>query len=406
MEKIKLPKKAENQCFFDAIAYHFLKTSSRKKIEKFKKDNLVIKVPTPVKVRDIKKFEKHNSHLKMSINILCMEEKDIFPVLISKSGGTNAITLLLYNCQKSDGNKIVRHYSYIEDINKFLRKNYRGNGGKLSYQRSSNCPNCLQKFGYKTVPKEHLEACQKNEPQKVIVPEEGETVQFKNFNRRFPCAFFGTFDFEACQKKPVYTCEACQSKTCTHATTVSKVQIPITCSLLIVDGRRNKIFHKFTYSGLDCASQLISRLLSLEGEINAILTKYKEDLELTAEEEMSFEEAEICHICETEMDNVKVRDHCHATGKYLGAAHASCNLNRQENSLKIPLFCHNLSGYDSHFLMQVFQNFPEIEKLEGLSFNSEKFRTITVNRYVLLDSLSFLSASLMELVEDLTKSPN
>ena len=49
-----------------------------------------------------------------------------------------------------------------------------------------------------------------------------------------------------------------------------------------------------------------------------------------------------------ELDNIiglghKVRDHCHWTGKYRGAAHNGCNL-RKRISKKIPVFFHNLSG--------------------------------------------------------------
>ena len=47
----------------------------------------------------------------------------------------------------------------------------------------------------------------------------------------------------------------------------------------------------------------------------------------------------------------KVRDHCHYTGKFRGAAHSICNLNYKvpkENAIKI----HNVSTYDYHFLIK------------------------------------------------------
>ena len=56
----------------------------------------------------------------------------------------------------------------------------------------------------------------------------------------------------------------------------------------------------------------------------------KEMIPLTYEEKKSYENQEICHICEKELctdkDNKKVRDYCHYTGKYRGAAHNICNL--------------------------------------------------------------------------------
>ena len=41
-------------------------------------------------------------------------------------------------------------------------------------------------------------------------------------------------------------------------------------------------------------------------------------------------------------------------GEYRGAAHFECNLQVQ-NSKKIPVFFHNLSGYDGHLIMQEIQ---------------------------------------------------
>ena len=47
----------------------------------------------------------------------------------------------------------------------------------------------------------------------------------------------------------------------------------------------------------------------------------------------------------------KVRDHCHFSGRYRGAAHNKCNLKfRKPNFL--PVFFHNLSGYDTHLFVK------------------------------------------------------
>ena len=42
----------------------------------------------------------------------------------------------------------------------------------------------------------------------------------------------------------------------------------------------------------------------------------------------------------------KVRDNCHTTGKYRGAAHWSCNINLKLTK-KAPVIFHNLTGYGS-----------------------------------------------------------
>ena len=63
----------------------------------------------------------------------------------------------------------------------------------------------------------------------------------------------------------------------------------------------------------------------------------KEMILLTKEENTSYKEEETCHICkenfcldkddEDYINRKKVKDHCHYTGKFRGAAHSKCNLN-------------------------------------------------------------------------------
>ena len=95
----------------------------------------------------------------------------------------------------------------------------------------------------------------------------------------------------------------------------------------------------------------------------------------------------ICSICEkefcTDEENKKefkkmqkVRDHCHYTGKYRGAAHSNCNL-KYKTTKKIPVVFHNGSTYDYHFIIkQLAREFKYY--LECLGENTEKYITFSV----------------------------
>ena len=75
---------------------------------------------------------------------------------------------------------------------------------------------------------------------------------------------------------------------------------------------------------------------------------------MTDQNNQDYDNATHCWICEKEITKDKVRDHCHFTGEYRGAAHKACNLKLaiKPNKTKIPVVFHNLRGYDSHLIMQ------------------------------------------------------
>ena len=337
------------QCFLHACAFHFVKTDNVYKLNKFIKKFFIVKIASPVRVKDIPRFERDNFHLKLKINVIYLEEKKVYPLIFSKKlDADHHINLLLYKTEV--GGKVVSHYAYVKDVSKLLRKCYIKDG-RYSYEKSISCLNCFTKFcaqgrGEQNLER-HYEHCSKNKPQAVQIPAEGSTLHFKNHLDKFPSHFVGYFDFESCHLKQEFECTKCQMVTegsnaaCHHKTLTKAVQQPITYSYLILDKNGVIVFNN-TYTGRDCVKKFLEELISIEEDLLAVLNA-NIALNMSAADEELFAAASECHICEKELDGDSVRDHCHVSGKFLGAAHNVCNLGRVERKT-IPMFCHNLTG--------------------------------------------------------------
>ena len=100
-------------------------------------------------------------------------------------------------------------------------------------------------------------------------------------------------------------------------------------------------------------------------------------------------------------DIEKVRDHCHITSKFRGAAHWSCNINFHLTK-RIPVIFHNLKGYNSHLIFSVLHKFNS--KINVTPNGLEKYMAFFLNKnLVFIDSMQFLNSSLDKLVKNLSE---
>ena len=110
------------------------------------------------------------------------------------------------------------------------------------------------------------------------------------------------------------------------------------------------------YRGEDVVEVFLNHLECKVSNINNIFANPK-PLIMTEQNNNDYKDATQCWICKQEIvnnnNNPKVRDHCHFTGEYRGAAHKICNLKLKikPGQTKIPVIFHNLKGYDSHHIM-------------------------------------------------------
>ena len=85
---------------------------------------------------------------------------------------------------------------------------------------------------------------------------------------------------------------------------------------------------------------------------------FNKELVITKKDNEDFKNSNKCWICDNDyVDNgVKVKAHCHITGKYIGSAHRYCNINVKLNHI-IPVVFYNRKNYDSQLIMQELGKF-------------------------------------------------
>ena len=118
----------------------------------------------------------------------------------------------------------------------------------------------------------------------------------------------------------------------------------------------------------------IRELISRVKQAHLSLPK-KEMIPLSKEEWKKFRESETCWLCKGKFGEKgfsKVRDHCHFTGKFRGAAHQSCNLKFQRPKFT-PVFFHNLQNYDAHLFVRALGLMDEVLSIKCIPNNDKKY---------------------------------
>ena len=106
------------------------------------------------------------------------------------------------------------------------------------------------------------------------------------------------------------------------------------CKLVCVDDKFSKPFKSCI--GEDAVSNFVSIMIEESKYCSDVMKKhFNKELVMTKKDNEDFENSTKCWICDNAYfdGDVKVRDHCHFTGKYRGFAHRDCN----KLNLKIPV---------------------------------------------------------------------
>jgi hypothetical protein len=402
-------------------------------------------IDIPVKIDDIPKFEKQND-INIDVYIFIKKNKDesMFYERIYKSVGTykDSMKLLLIEYQKQDiiGNELTaNHYIYINKFENMYNINKRHNG---NYKICDIC--CRVVWIHKDLKtnnnsfENHREICNiinlndKNREAIKIFPTEKDkwsVNKFKKYGNMLPMFNLYTADFEsilknATKENSANTQYLQEHKAFAYGITAYESLRENNKYTTIVDENEDEDKLLITF---------IERMLVNYNNCYSVIEKAKEPLNLSQEEERLFQESTKCYICNELLKNNKnevdkVRDHCHITGKYRGAAHNSCNLTLKYKMChasgcikkyddkfhickKFTITCvlHNLTGYDSKYIMKGIYKYCEKHKLDMndrdicsvIAKSKEKISAIYFRGINFIDSCSFVMGTLDKLTAKL-----
>ena len=397
------PKNNDDKCFQYAVTLalnlnnidnHPERVSKIKPfIEKYNWEDIDI----PSTGKDWKKFESNN---EVAINILYMpyNTKKINIAYKSKNNLTRekqVILLMIINNQNW-------HYLVLKNLPGLLR------GITSTHKEDFYCLNCFHSYRTENKPETHKKICENHDYCYIEMPtQNNNTIKYNHGEKSMKLPFIIYADLE-CLLEKMSTCINNPNESSTteiNKHTPSGYSIFTHCSF---DESKNKLNY---YRKDDCMNKFCKDLR--EHVTKIINYEKKKMIPLTTKEKIYHNKQKICYICKKEFNNNdKVRDHCHYTGKYRGAAHNICNL-RYKVPKEIPIVFHNGSTYDYHFIIK--ELVKEFEgNFECLGKNTEKYITFSVpikkkienkdlEKIKFIDSYRFMSSSSSKLVDNLSE---
>ena len=365
----------------------------------------------PVSLKDIKRFEKQNLDISISVLGYSKDER-IYPLRISEftkkkkedERKHNIVLLLIKNGDNS-------HYCYVKNLSALLSSQINKHGHKLYF-----CLNCLSGYDDPEKLEKHKEYCSEEESIKINMPKPDTYIKFKNYlySERAPFAIYA--DFESILK-PLDTCKPDPNKSYTHKYQKHEPLSFVYYIKSFDESVYKSTLRKYVKENEEDPDPIDVFINWLEEDVKIISGLGNEPMKITAEEEEQFKQASNCWICGNLLNiQDRVRDHCHYTGRYRGAAHNICNLKYSKPN-NISVFFHNLTGYDSHlFIKKLNTTMGNIDCIPNNEENYISFsKTIKTGEYknkngetkdkyfkiVFKDSLKFMASSLEALVNNL-----
>ena len=316
----------------------------REQAEKF--DWTDCKFPMPLE--KIKFFEKRNN---LSINVYEWNGH-ASPLIVTKEEKPFHIDLVFLTKGTDQA-----HFALVKNFSRFASCQVPGKGGN----ERVFCKRCLNSFPRVESLEKHKEICGEFAAAKIELP--GGKCFFKNWERMMHIPVVGYADFESILK-PL------RGKDKTHEHIPCGFCFHLVSPFLQMEPVLKRAENETNQLPQDFIRELISRVK----QAHLSLPK-KKMIPLSPEEWKKFRESEVCWLCRGKFGEKrfsKVRDHCHYTGKFRGAAHQSCNLKFQRPKFT-PVFFHNLQNYDAHLFVRALGLMDEVLSIKCIPNNDEKY---------------------------------
>ena len=353
----------------------------------------------PMRIDDIPQFETLND-ISIAVYRIKHDGKTVFPLYMTKRRKQDPINLLLIEGEEHS------HFAWIKNFNGLLR--HPGDNNTKVF-----CPYCCygfcKNYNGKNNLAEHKIYCRPHGAQRTKFLHKGENfVQFNDYEKMQELPFAIYADFETINKKVEgtnfvidYDHNWDPVNSGTELNTNHQVS-GFTFHTVSPHFPPNTV----TYRNPDAGKVFLEKI---HEEKERILKQWEEsgykEIVMTSKDEYHFKRASRCYICKKgfvenpETSQVKVRDHDHFSGKYRGAAHSKCNI-AMRTVKKIPVFFHNLGGYDSHIIFNNL-NKASVKEPSVIAKAIEKFVSFNIGILHFKDSLQFLGSSLDTLTKNL-----
>lgn len=340
----------------------------------------------PMSLKDIKTFEKNNKEISINIYGLNNNNQIVGPLYKTQQRKKHHVNLLFIEAAG------YSHYCLIRNLCRLVKPQITKHHDSIFF-----CEECLLFFNSKN--KLDIHICG---GVATHLPDKGSVLQFKHFEKMQDVPFVIYADFESL----LQDCED-EAQSSSHTIKLQK-HIPAAFGYYVVCLHDSSLNRYVSYRGDDCVIKFIEEIQRDVSKIHKIFTNPKPII-FTEEDEINFRSAQNCYICKNMLFDDRVRDHSHLSGLYRGPAHFFCNLKFSLPKF-VPVFFHNLSGYDAHLFIKELGETPGdikvIAKTKENYISFTKFIKVGETDFMavrFVDSFKFLGTSLEKLVQNLGK---